>query len=194
MQNFCYIIGDEETRQAVVVDVGFEIEKIVSVATQKSLRIRYVISTHEHFDHSSGNRDLSLRSGAKIVAHEDAPIDRDVTVKDGDVLRIGDVEILIIHTPGHSPGSICLLVDRKLLTGDTLFVGECGRVDLPGGSAADLYDSLYSKIMMLDDNVEVYPGHNYGAEPYSTIGFEKQNNYVLKPRTREEFIRFMASP
>lgn len=194
MGNFSYVIGDEETQRGAVVDPGFDVERILEVASQKGLKIKYLVNTHEHMDHTSGNRDLALQTGAQIVAHEGSPIEKDISVKDGDVLRLGETEIKVIHTPGHSPGSVCLLVDKKLLTGDTLFVGECGRVDLPGGNAEELYDSLFKKIVTLDDDVEVYPGHNYGVKSYSTIGFEKKNNYVLKPRTKEEFIRFMAEP
>lgn len=194
MENFSYIIGDEETRQGAVVDPGFDTEKILEIAVQNRLKIKYLIDTHEHMDHTSGNRDLALKTGSKIVAHEYAQITKDISVKDGEELKLGETSIKVIHTPGHTPGSICLLVDRKLLTGDTLFVGECGRVDLPGGSAEDLYSSLFNKILNLDDDIEVYPGHNYGAEPSSTIGSERKHNYVLKPRTKEEFVRFMASP
>jgi hydroxyacylglutathione hydrolase len=100
----------------------------------------------------------------------------------------------VIHTPGHTPDSICLLCNTKLLTGDTLFVGECGRTDLPGGSSKDMYFSLFSKLMKLDDNIEVYPGHDYGRSPSSTIGSERITNYVLKKRSLEEFIEFMRQP
>jgi glyoxylase-like metal-dependent hydrolase (beta-lactamase superfamily II) len=194
MENFSYIIGDEETLQGAVVDPGFDTEKILEIAVQNRLKIKYLIDTHEHMDHTSGNRDLALKTGAKIVVHEYAQITKDISVKDGEELKLGETSIKVIHTPGHTPESICLLVDRKLLTGDTLFVGECGRVDLPSGSAEDLYSSLFNKILNLDDDIEVYPGHNYGVEPSSTIGSERQHNYVLKPRTKEEFVRFMAWP
>jgi hydroxyacylglutathione hydrolase len=192
MQNLSYIIGDDDTRLAAVVDPGYDMEKIVKTVNEQELQIKYIINTHEHFDHTGENRSLAVYSGAEIVAHEDSPIDADIFVKDGDILKIGELEVKIIHTPGHSPGGICLLVDKKLITGDTLFVGECGRVDLPGGSAEELYDSLFNKIATLDNDIEVYPGHDYGQEPYSTIGYEKQHNYVLKPRTKEQFIQFMA--
>jgi glyoxylase-like metal-dependent hydrolase (beta-lactamase superfamily II) len=102
------------------------------------------------------------------------------------------VLIKVIYTPGHTPDSICLLVDnKKLLTGDTLFVGECGRTDLPGGNSESLYDSLFNKLLKLSDDVEVYPGHDYGLKPYSTIGEERRTNYVLQPRSLMEFVEFM---
>jgi glyoxylase-like metal-dependent hydrolase (beta-lactamase superfamily II) len=100
----------------------------------------------------------------------------------------------VLHTPGHTPDSICLLANGVLLTGDTLFVGECGRTDLTGGSARDMYNSLFQKLMKLDDNIEVYPGHDYGSSPRSTIGIERGSNYTLKKRTLDEFIEFMKEP
>lgn len=195
MGNFSYVIGDEESREGAVVDPGFDLETIIKTVLRNRLRVKYVINTHEHVDHSAGNTELATKMGASVVAHEDVQIVKDIPVRDGSILKLGKTDIKIIHTSGHSPDSICILVDgKKLLTGDTLFVGECGRVDLPGGSAEDLYDSLFWKLMKLSDDIEVYPGHNYGASPSSTIGFEKQHNYVLKPRTKEEFVRFMARP
>jgi glyoxylase-like metal-dependent hydrolase (beta-lactamase superfamily II) len=106
-------------------------------------------------------------------------------------LHIGNINVRIIHTPGHTPDGICLLADGKLFTGDTLFVGECGRTDLRGGSAEDMYHSLFDKILSLDDDVEVYPGHDYGNKPCSTIGYERKTNYTLEKRTVEEFVEFM---
>jgi hydroxyacylglutathione hydrolase len=98
----------------------------------------------------------------------------------------------VLHTPGHTSDSICLLLDSKLLTGDTLFVGECGRTDMPSGSTRDMYVSLFGKLLELDDKVEVYPGHDYGSRPFSTIGEERKTNYTLEKRTLEEFIEFMS--
>jgi glyoxylase-like metal-dependent hydrolase (beta-lactamase superfamily II) len=129
-----------------------------------------------------------------VIAHTSSTNQKDIEVDDNSLIQVGEVKIKVIHTPGHTPDSICLLIDNKLLTGDTLFVGECGRTDLPGGNAKELYYSLFGKLMKLDDEVEVYPGHDYGVHPYSTIGLEKKTNYVLKKRTLEEFIEFMGSP
>lgn len=191
LDNFSYIIGDEETHFGAIVDPGFDIENIINLALQLKVKIKYIINTHEHSDHISGNTDLVIKTGAKIIAHKDADIFKDIIIEDGDIIKIGNIKIKIIHTPGHSPGSICLLVENKLITGDTLFVGECGRIDLPGGNAEDLYHSFFDKILKLENNIEVYPGHNYGKKPYSSIGFERQTNYILKKRTKDEFLRFM---
>jgi glyoxylase-like metal-dependent hydrolase (beta-lactamase superfamily II) len=102
--------------------------------------------------------------------------------------------VKVIHTPGHTRDSVCFLVEKKLFTGDTLFVGECGRTDMPGSDAGALFESLFTRLMKLPDDTEVYPGHDYGPRPTSTIGAEKKNNYTLQPRTKEEFIEFMAEP
>lgn len=193
MQNFTYIIGDESTKKAVVVDPAWEVERLLQKCAALNLTVSYVINTHSHHDHVDGNNELSRRTGAKIVMHVSSPLRKDISVKDGDVIEVGKIKIKIIHTPGHCPDHICLLVDNKVLTGDTLFVGECGRTDLGGGNSGDMYDSLF-KLLTLDDSIEVYPGHDYGAKKSSTIGYERQNNYTLKKRSRQEFIRFMGEP
>jgi glyoxylase-like metal-dependent hydrolase (beta-lactamase superfamily II) len=117
-----------------------------------------------------------------------------MAVRDQDTLQLGKLTVRVIHTPGHTPDGICLLADNKLITGDTLFVGECGRTDLAGSSAEDMYHSLFDKILTLDDSIEVYPGHDYGKMPSSTIGHERKTNYTLEKRTLEEFIEFMSEP
>jgi glyoxylase-like metal-dependent hydrolase (beta-lactamase superfamily II) len=108
---------------------------------------------------------------------------------------VGKIQIKVLYTPGHTPDGICLLIDgEKLLTGDTLFVGECGRTDLPGGNAKSMYDSLFNKLLNLDDNVEVYPGHDYGSRRSSSIGLERKTNYTLQPRSLKDFLEFMSQP
>jgi hydroxyacylglutathione hydrolase len=194
MQNFAYLIGDEEAQVAAVVDPAWDIEKILDFAKRYRLRILYVINTHQHPDHVSGNDELAGATGAKVVAHEASRNRKDVSIRDGETLRVGSLELKFIHTPGHSPDHVCVLVNGKLMTGDALFVGECGRTDLSGGSSEQMYDSLFNKLMTLPDNVEVYPGHDYGSKPHSTIAYEKANNYVLKPRTLKEFVQFMKEP
>ncbi len=189
--NFSYIIADDSTKEAAVVDPNFNADAIIRIVRDQNLNVKYVIDTHDHFDHTASNEDFKSNFGAKVVAHKLANVNKDVSVVDGDVIRVGNIIIKVIHTPGHTRDSVCLLIDDKLLTGDTLFVGGCGRTDLPGGSAEDLYHSLFDKLIKLDDNIKVYPGHDYGPKPYSTIGVEKRTNYVLQKRTVEEFIAFM---
>jgi hydroxyacylglutathione hydrolase len=194
MQNFAYVIGDEETRVAAIVDPAWEVDKLLKLCADDGLKVGFVINTHSHSDHVQGNDLVVQRTGAKVIMHEKSRLHKDIPVKDGDVVEIGAVKARVIHTPGHCPDSICILVEGKLLTGDTLFVGECGRTDLPGSSPSDMYESLFRKILSLQDSIEVYPGHDYGRTQHSTIGYERENNYVLKPRTRDEFIKFMAQP
>ena len=193
-QNFSYIIGDEETKSAALVDPAWEVDNLLAMCEGLSLKVTRVINTHSHHDHVEGNEAVAIRTGAKVVMHEKSPVRKDIAVKDGDVIEVGSLKVKVIYTPGHCPDHICLLVDGKLLTGDTLFVGECGRTDLAGGNPADMYASLMKKILPLDDSIEVYPGHDYGNKPSSTIGYERKNNYTLKPRSQEEFIKFMAEP
>ena len=193
-QNFAYIIGDERTKLCAIVDPAWEVDKLLSQCEELSLTVSFVINTHSHHDHVEGNDAVVKRSGAKIIAHEKSPLRKDIQVKDGDAISIGSLKVKVIHTPGHCPDHICLLVDGNVLTGDTLFVGECGRTDLEGGSAGEMYGSLFNKLMTLDDATKVYPGHDYGNKPSSSIGEQRRNNYTLKPRTKEEFIKFMAQP
>jgi hydroxyacylglutathione hydrolase len=191
--NFSYIIADEATREAAVVDSSFNAGELIRVLKAENLALKYVINTHGHSDHTAGNSELLTVFNAKTVAHKLSRINADVKVDDGDTINVGNVTIKVIYTPGHTPDGICLLVDNtKLLTGDTLFIGECGRTDLPGGNSRSLYDSLFNKLLKLDDAVEVYPGHDYGPKPYSTIGEQRRTNYVLQPRSLAEFIAFMG--
>lgn len=195
MANFTYIIGDPDSGDCVVVDPAWEVERIIKRAEEKGLKIRFIINSHSHFDHTDGNRELKEKSGAKIVIHKDeakylkhfSPPPADIEVTDGDIIELGKERIKIIHTPGHSLGSICLYFDNKLLTGDTLFVGGIGRTDFPGGDPKAMFESL-TKIIMLDNHTEIYPGHNYGVTPSSTISMERLNNPFLQFKSAEEFI------
>lgn len=190
--NFSYIIADETSREAAVVDVSFSAEEIQHILKAEDFSLKYILCTHGHSDHIAGNLALKTALGGEIVAHAASYVRADQKVEDGDTLKLGAIEVRIIYTPGHTADGICLLVDgRKLLTGDTLFVGECGRTDLPGGDSRKLYDSLFGKLVKLSDDVEVYPGHDYGAKPSSTVGEERRTNYVLEPRSVEEFVEFM---
>ncbi len=193
--NFSYIIADKSTREAAVVDSSYNADEIRRVLEAEKFTLKYISSTHGHSDHTAGNSELQSGFGGQIVAHRLSKIGADVKVDDGDVLKVGAVEIKVLYTPGHTVDGICLLVDgEKLLTGDTLFVGECGRTDLPGGNPRSLYASLFGKLLKLNDAVQVYPGHDYGLHPSSTIGEERRSNYVLQPRSVEEFVEFMQLP
>ena len=193
--NFSYIIADEATLEAAVVDSSFNAGEIARVIKAERYKLEFIINTHGHSDHTAGNAELRSMFKAKIVAHKLSRIDASIKVEDGEIIRIGSISAEVIHTPGHTPDSICLLVDKqKLLTGDTLFVGECGRTDLAGGNSKSLYNSLFHKILKLNDEVEVYPGHDYGLKPSSTIGEERRLNYTLEPRSLADFIDFMSQP
>ncbi len=193
--NFSYIVADEAAREASVVDSSYNADELIRILQAESFTLKYIINTHGHSDHTAGNLEMRTALGGQIVAHSQSRTRADLKVDDGEVLSVGNVVIEVLYTPGHTTDGICLLIDgKKLLTGDTLFIGECGRVDLPGGSAERLYDSLFNKLLKLDDLVEVYPGHDYGPKPASTIGEQRRTNYVLQPRSLAEFVDFMSQP
>jgi len=192
--NFSYVIGDQASGEAAVVDSSYNADDLSRIVKAERFRLKYIINTHGHSDHTDGNDELRSMFGAKVVAYKSSNAVHDLGVEDGDVLSVGAVRLKVIHTPGHTPDGICLLVDdRILLTGDTLFVGECGRTDMPGGDPRSLYDSFFNKLLKIDDAVAVYPGHDYGVAPSSTIGEERRSNYVLQPRSLGEFVSFMRS-
>ncbi len=192
MQNFSYILEDEETEEAIIIDPSWDLENIEQTIKRNNLKIKYIVNTHHHFDHTLGNEAMTKLTGAKIIQHEASELKHDLTVTDGDKITFGDSELSIIHTPGHSKDGICLVGDGKIFSGDTLFVGNCGRVDLPGGSSKELHRSLFEVISNLDDNLVLYPGHNYGPTPTSTLGKEKATNFVMQKRTEQEFTTIMG--
>ena len=192
LDNFVYVIWSDNHPDCAVIDPGTDCSRILGEINDRGLTLCYIINTHSHFDHIGCNEPLRSRTGASIVAHSVSSSLRQISVKDGDVLEMGDLKMRFIHTPGHSPDSMCVFVDNCLFTGDTLFVGDCGRVDLPGGDPEALHRSFFEKILPLDDSIIVYPGHDYGEKKTSTVGRERRNNYTLKPRKLEEFIKFMV--
>ena len=192
MQNFTYILEDEKTGEAVLVDPSWDLDAVEQLITRNNLKIKYIVNTHHHFDHTIGNEAMTNTTGAKIIQHETSTLKHDIIVKDGDKIRFGESEVVVFHTPGHSKDSICLVGDGKILTGDTLFVGNCGRVDLPGGSANELYHSLFDVLAKLDDKLVMYSGHNYGTKLASTLGQEKETNFVMQPRTEAEFVELLG--
>ena len=193
MQNFTYVLEDEETKDAVIIDPSWDLDLVIETLERNTLKAKYVINTHHHFDHTIGNDAIVKHTKSKILQHESSTLKNDIRLSDSEKIKFGNSELTVVHTPGHSKDSICLVGDGKIFSGDALFVGNCGRVDLPGGSAKELYHSLFDIICKLDDNLVLYPGHNYGSSPNSTIGKEKKTNFVLQPMTEEEFVNFMGS-
>jgi len=182
MDNFSYIVGCENTGKALVIDPGPDVERIVSEAQKEGLEIVTIVNTHGHGDHTAGNAKLKARTGAQIIIHEldgDRYPDADVRLTDEKSLQLGEITFDVIHTPGHTPGGICLHAAGNLFTGDTLFVGDSGRTDLAGGNRPILGKSI-CWLMKLPDYTVVWPGHDYGPTPSSTIGWEKRNNVNAK--------------
>lgn len=195
----CYIVGCDETKKAAVVDPGAEDSKILRALSRLGVSAAYIINTHGHLDHIGANGEVKAATGARLLIHRlDAGMltsaeanlsafagqrvtspAADAFLEDGQVLRVGRVELRVIYTPGHTPGGVCLLATdpalRRLLTGDTLFAGSVGRTDFPGGSFETLIRAIKEKIMPLGDDVEVYPGHG----PSTTIGEEREGNPFL---------------
>jgi hydroxyacylglutathione hydrolase len=191
-QNFTYLVAERDGGAGVVIDPSFGIDPVLTAIDARSVKIRYILNTHRHQDHIAGNGAVKSRTGARVVAHRSAPIGQDVSVDDGTVVEAGSLKFTVVHTPGHTPDSVLYLFDGQVATGDTLFVGECGRVDLPESDPSAMYESLLRRVIQLDDALVVLPGHDYGVTPTSTIGREKAENYTLQPRTKEEFLRFLA--
>jgi hydroxyacylglutathione hydrolase len=189
--NFTYLVADREGGEGVVIDPSYGIDPVLAAIDAKHVKVRYILNTHSHKDHCVGNQDVRDRTGAKVVAHKVAPLGQDVSVEDGDQFEAGPLRFEVVHTPGHTKDSVLYLFHGNVATGDTLFVGECGRTDLPGGDPAEMYDSLLHRVIALDDALVVLPGHDYGATPTSTIGREKRENYTLQPRNREQFLAFL---
>jgi hydroxyacylglutathione hydrolase len=195
MSNFSYIIADDNSKFAAIVDPSWDLEKILKILEKENWQAKMIINTHNHFDHIQGNEQIAAATGAPILQYSrSSQKGNHINVKDGEQIKLGNTLITVLHTPGHSKESICLLVDdRFVFTGDTLFVESCGRIDLAGGDVDEMFDSLLNKVRGLNDELIVYPGHNYGSSPSSTIGKEKKNNPTLQPRSRQDFIEFMTS-
>jgi len=192
MQNFSYIVVDEETKESIIIDPSWDLIELEMIIKENNLKIKYIVNTHHHFDHTLGNETMIESTGAPVIQHEKSELKHDITVKDGDSINFGHSSLKVLYTPGHSDDSICLIGDGKLFSGDTLFVGNCGRIDLPGGSAKKLYHSLFEILYFLDDSLMMYPGHNYGNSEVSTIGKEKMTNMIMQKRTEQQFLEMMG--
>jgi hydroxyacylglutathione hydrolase len=210
MQNFVYLIGDPATRECVVVDPAWEIDTIVDTAQADGFSIKGALVTHTHQDHVGGSleswgmpgripgvEDLLEKVRAKVYVHK---AEREflkgfgsdlVKVDNHDTLPVGRLTLEFLHTPGHTPGSQCFLVDDRLVSGDTLFIGSCGRTDLPGSDPSEMYYSLTQRLGALPDQTILLPGHNYGG-PSSTLGDEKRQNPFMRFASLGEFLRAMG--
>jgi len=185
IQTNCFIVGDAHTEEAVVIDPGFdsasEAKNILKEIERNKFRVKFIINTHGHPDHTSGNKIIKEATNAPILIHEyDASLLRnppaDKTLREGDVIELGEVKLRVLHTPGHSKGSIALLGADAVFSGDTLWAGTIGRYDLPGGSLEEIMNSLKNKLLILPDHLKVYPGHG----PVTTIGEERRSNPFLQ--------------
>jgi len=194
MDNFGYLVGDEATGRAAVIDPSFDGEALAEEARALGLSIELVLATHGHRDHVADIPRLARSVGARVAAHRLCRLLKQIELEDGQRLALGSLEIEVLHTPGHTPDSVCYRVEGALFTGDTLFINECGRVDLPGSDPRAMHDSLLRRLRSLDDDLVVYPGHDYGPAPSARLGEQKRDNYTLQPRSLEEFLRFMAEP
>ncbi len=193
---FAYIVGCPKTKEALVIDPAGDEDRIVQRINEKGYHLKYIVTTHGHPDHYCGNARVKELTGAKIIMHKldsmlcqrpesaelarqfgfSSPPRADIEVEDGDKIVIGEVTLEVIHTPGHSPGGMCLFGDGNVFTGDTLFVGGIGRTDLPGASVSQFMKSIKERLLTLPDDTVVWPGHDYGMKPSSTIGIEKRTN------------------
>ena len=193
MENFVYLIGDTETRECVMVDPAWEVDRILKIAEADGMKVTAGLATHYHADHTNGIPDLVSRIKGKVHIHKaDAAYLKNLKselepVDSGQKLKVGNVEIVFLHTPGHTPGSQCFLVRGQLVSGDTLFINACGRCDLPGGNAEEMYHSLQS-LAKLDDQVVLLPGHNYAEKTVSTIGDEKRENPYYQAHSLADFL------
>jgi glyoxylase-like metal-dependent hydrolase (beta-lactamase superfamily II) len=212
MQNFVYLVGDPVARECVVVDPAWEIDRIVATAEADGMRLVGALVTHTHQDHVGGSleswgmpgripgvEELLERAPMKVYVHS---AEREflrgfgsdlVKVDNTQTLQVGQLTLTFMHTPGHTPGSQCFLIDGRLISGDTLFIGSCGRTDLPGSDPSAMYYSLTQRLGALPDDTLLLPGHNYGG-PTSTIGAEKRQNPFLRFSTLGDFLRAMGRP
>lgn len=199
MANFVYLVGDDVERMCMVVDPAWDVEGILDVVDRDDMMVVGALVTHYHPDHIGGNifshdieglaRLLALRPVKIYVNEREAEGVKEVagvsdtdleTVRGGDEVSIGKMNLRFLHTPGHTPGSQCFLAGSTLISGDTLFIRGCGRLDLPGGDPSQMYHSLTQVLAKLPDETLLYPGHDYSSKPVSSIGEEKRENYYLK--------------
>ncbi len=207
MVNFCYLVGDTETGEAVVIDPAYDTDTLLDTLEADGMTLTGVLGTHYHADHVGGNMmGHSINGIAQLLERVDVPIhlqapevelvikvtgvspDHMVAHDSGDIVSVGEIDIELIHTPGHTPGSQCFFVDNCLVAGDTLFLDGCGRTDLPGGNPEELYESLTTRLAKVPDSSILYPGHLYSEDPSRSMGETRRTNIVYKPKTAEQWL------
>jgi glyoxylase-like metal-dependent hydrolase (beta-lactamase superfamily II) len=217
MQNFAYLVGSLATRECLLVDPAWAVDALVDRAEADGMRVAGALVTHYHQDHVGGRIfGMEIEGLARLQARAPVPVHVNAQEADGvrkvtglsesdlvrhaggDALTLGAVTVRLIHTPGHTPGSQCFLVEEsgqagKLVSGDTLFLGSCGRVDLPGSDPAQMYDSLHNKLKRLPDDTLLYPGHHYASAPHGELGEQKRRNPYLRVATLDDFLMFMGA-
>jgi hydroxyacylglutathione hydrolase len=188
MQNFTYLLYCPETAEGLAVDPSFAADKLLAAIKERGVRLKILANTHGHRDHITGNQAVLQATGAVLAAHPLALPHADLALEEGTVLPVGNSEVRVLYTPGHTPGDITLHPPGALLTGDTLFVTRVGRADMQGSDPEALYRSL-RRLADFPDDTLVYPGHDYGPKPVSTIAYEKEHNPYLRCPDLESFIR-----
>ena len=207
MVNFVYAIGDRETGDALLVDPAYDVNGLVDVLEADGMRCSGVLATHYHPDHVGGSMmGIRLEGVSELMERVEVPVHVQTAEADfvqkvtglgegslvrhrsGEKVTVGAIEIELIHTPGHTPGSQCFLVDDRLVAGDTLFLDGCGRTDLPGADPAEMYESLTRRLARVPDDTVLYPGHQYSIESSATMGITRERNIVFRPRTRDHWL------
>jgi hydroxyacylglutathione hydrolase len=207
MVNFVYLIGDRTTGETLIVDPAYAVQDLLDVVEADGMKVSGVLATHYHPDHVGGQMAgwgvegiSALLERVQVPVHlqkEEVPwVERTTGVggshlvghDSGDVVRVGSVEVELIHTPGHTPGSQCFLVDGRLVAGDTLFLEGCGRTDLPGSDPVAMYDSITNRLARVPDDAVLFPGHLYSPDPSQSMGDTRRSNYVFRPRSVDEWM------
>jgi len=210
MVNFVYLIGDRITRETLVIDPAYAVSELLDIAKQDDMKVIGALATHYHADHVGGSMmGLNIEGAARLLQLEDVPIhiqtdeapwiQRTTGIAldslrlhtSGDKVSVGEIEVTLLHTPGHTPGSQCFLVNNMLVAGDTLFLEGCGRTDLPGSNPEQMYESL-QLLGKLDDDVIVYPGHQYSIPKCMSMGEVRNTNYVFKPKTKDAWMQWFG--
>jgi hydroxyacylglutathione hydrolase len=210
MVNFVYLIGDRTTRETLVIDPAYAVSELLDIARQDEMNVVGALATHYHADHVGGSMmGLNIEGAARLLQLEDVPIhiqtdeapwiQRTTGIAldslrlhtSGDKVSVGEIEVTLLHTPGHTPGSQCFLVENMLIAGDTLFLEGCGRTDLPGSNPEQMYESL-QLLGKLDEDVIVYPGHQYSIPMSMSMGEVRNTNYVFKPKTKDAWMQWFG--